>query len=1016
MRCISTRSVVTVLTLAGLLGAVFAGAPAATSRPTTASTDAAAPATASAPATATVPATEPAGPPSELILRLEDAYWQRNPPARLEESCAVLLGLSCRNGNWGKEVWGHGLLYERHYRMGELLEANDTGNVLRLVVTIDVRYDPASKGETAKYVIDLRREGSYLTGAYAGTLKGRDLRGTAAGMLKPPPGRIDGHVPIAPLEHPRLLFRKADIPNLRKKAQTPEGKAIVERLKQSLHAASNSGPRGHYAAGHGFLYVLTGDGKHAQAAAQIAEGMEELGMEAFRGADAPDEQVSSALGLALAYDFCYEAWDQAFRCRIADRLDRAITALLRSSSNGSRTQHWSSWQGYARGVRGVLAMAIMDDLGTFGPKVPPPTMRTIDAPNDFQPGKGVPVMKFASEKVPTNWLIAGPFCRPSGAELGPAGEMGDIDFLESLGGPEKARPAEGTVVRYKGTTLEFRPMDLNAIAARKRKTPENTLYVAGLVGDTYNSVAYYYTVVQNDQPRFVRARHEATRASMTMWIAGRQVGRSDFIKLGAGRFPIMIRVALGEKTGPWDYSTIRPRFTELPEDQWKAEHQEAMDSWRSSYGGGREGPGRKLEGTPYKVTETEQAVRKYLALGVGDRGWGEEGDGPLGHAFADGVFPFMQSYRSVMGEDISPGSGAEWVLPLWTMRMVTHKGKPCQPTFGPSESQEIPCARVFPMGLSAVPREYLPGVLWAFNHTWGAEGDKSYAVTWPLEAVYLFLNYPLDVAPRNPAEVLPRAIQDRQKGYCVFRNRWQDEDDFVAAVLLNSQNLARSGTEAGAFRIWGLGERWAVQRRPGLRTSQNVVQGPTEEGWFEAQRAHFQAFPDGSGSVSMATRETYLAVIAYHKRPIGPPIAATRCFAADYSGASGAPGLFVVVDKRPAGKGTWVMSTSPGYKITTSDRGFTITAPSGATMVGTFISPAAVQVSVSPVDAAVQAVPSGEGDFFVVMTVQKGPPPEVKVEGQGLAAKVTVRPSSPQAVEGQTISFDGEKIILEKHR
>jgi hypothetical protein len=34
-----------------------------------------------------------------------------------------------------------------------------------------------------------------------------------------------------PGEHPRLLFRKGDVPDIRKRAETPEGKAIVRRLR-----------------------------------------------------------------------------------------------------------------------------------------------------------------------------------------------------------------------------------------------------------------------------------------------------------------------------------------------------------------------------------------------------------------------------------------------------------------------------------------------------------------------------------------------------------------------------------------------------------------------------------------------------------------------------------------------------------------------------------------------------------------------------------------------------------------
>lgn len=40
--------------------------------------------------------------------------------------------------------------------------------------------------------------------------------------------------PLQPGEHPRLLFRKADLTSLRKKALTPEGQAIIKRLRYLL--------------------------------------------------------------------------------------------------------------------------------------------------------------------------------------------------------------------------------------------------------------------------------------------------------------------------------------------------------------------------------------------------------------------------------------------------------------------------------------------------------------------------------------------------------------------------------------------------------------------------------------------------------------------------------------------------------------------------------------------------------------------------------------------------------------
>ena len=47
---------------------------------------------------------------------------------------------------------------------------------------------------------------------------------------------VPGHQAVAPEEHPRLLFRKADLPALRARAETPEGQAMLKRLRYQLNA------------------------------------------------------------------------------------------------------------------------------------------------------------------------------------------------------------------------------------------------------------------------------------------------------------------------------------------------------------------------------------------------------------------------------------------------------------------------------------------------------------------------------------------------------------------------------------------------------------------------------------------------------------------------------------------------------------------------------------------------------------------------------------------------------------
>ncbi len=59
----------------------------------------------------------------------------------------------------------------------------------------------------------------------------------AADDARPWPAPVPGWKAPKPGEHPRLLFRKADIPALRERAKTPEGQAILKRLRQQLNGS-----------------------------------------------------------------------------------------------------------------------------------------------------------------------------------------------------------------------------------------------------------------------------------------------------------------------------------------------------------------------------------------------------------------------------------------------------------------------------------------------------------------------------------------------------------------------------------------------------------------------------------------------------------------------------------------------------------------------------------------------------------------------------------------------------------
>ena len=152
---------------------------------------------------------------------------------------------------------------------------------------------------------------------------------------------VAGHQSIKPGEHPRLLFRKSDLPEIKRRAQTPLGQKIVARLKATLgggeampehfnpkkipYQDDPSLPEGAFtishAAGFGMLYQLTGEQKYADLGRQCLE----LGLEGQRDRDSrysmryAGEELRLGPSLAwtaLGYDLLYDGLDPEFRKRL----------------------------------------------------------------------------------------------------------------------------------------------------------------------------------------------------------------------------------------------------------------------------------------------------------------------------------------------------------------------------------------------------------------------------------------------------------------------------------------------------------------------------------------------------------------------------------------------------------------------------------------------------------------------------------------------------------------------------
>jgi len=210
------------------------------------------------------------------------------------------------------------------------------------------------------------------------------------------PVEVPGFAPVQPGEHPRLLFRKSDLPRLRERAKTLEGQAMLKRLRQQLDGGTGEtmpklslppqtkgkseesdegGSVGYYSishiAGFGFLYQITGDKKYADLARQCME-------KAFEGTPNFDPRygfkdpngalrAGPSLGwTAVGYDLCYDGWDEEFRLKVAKAIaeynpgkDKSLAELAVGQRQHPGSNHW----GMIVGGGAMALLAVMNDPG-----------------------------------------------------------------------------------------------------------------------------------------------------------------------------------------------------------------------------------------------------------------------------------------------------------------------------------------------------------------------------------------------------------------------------------------------------------------------------------------------------------------------------------------------------------------------------------------------------------------------------------------------------------------------------
>lgn|GEM_PF-4148024 len=287
---------------------------------------------------------------------------------------------TCEAGKW-LDAWAECHGYNQAVHDGTILDANTSPARVTLKVALTVHQDAWVGGGAGEFLIEVQRKAAggpvrsehptlrttraveTLSGTFKGTFHspaGRiESSGRAVGILLPPRRCFEGHVPTKTAERPRLLFRAADLPALRKKLTTPLGKALADKLGKSADAVAC-----------GLMYRLTGEESFAAKAVGDADRVMALtGGSEIRKCHEWGQRMTH---IALAYDLCWDAWTAEYRKKAEDYLDRTAMAAY-EDPHGFSSAHSEMMANHgAHHVMGLYSGAGLAGLALWGARGPEP--------------------------------------------------------------------------------------------------------------------------------------------------------------------------------------------------------------------------------------------------------------------------------------------------------------------------------------------------------------------------------------------------------------------------------------------------------------------------------------------------------------------------------------------------------------------------------------------------------------------------------------------------------------------
>ena len=296
-----------------------------------------------------------------LVLTLHEALdfssksireKHQRPPQDLQ------LFLQKRAGSWLR-VGGWGGLKAPH--LGIITADEKLTGQHRLSVIMRQNGDSWIPAHYCDYEVLVTFETAGITGTFSGRHGQQAVSGAVSGRFLPV--REQHRDPAAAGEHPRLLFRAADLPDLRAKLQTEFGQAAMQKWTGVY-------PRAHQLA---VKYQLTGDKKYADACQQAVE---ELIKTRYKETHAGWWNNGRVYGyrleaLSIAYDCCVDVWPRLFSHRLRLYIAEYAEWMLYEKRRFKGHINWTCFSNYGGPIlygAGFAGLALWGEKGSAPPK------------------------------------------------------------------------------------------------------------------------------------------------------------------------------------------------------------------------------------------------------------------------------------------------------------------------------------------------------------------------------------------------------------------------------------------------------------------------------------------------------------------------------------------------------------------------------------------------------------------------------------------------------------------------